>query len=122
MHNMNRINTYIECYMQYVFHKHRSPNKYQDIDAYLDNEFKYVASNWDNEYDIVQWLGSNIKSLLTADTICTMIQTIQRYYGDDPCIKNIYLEITPELVMRHYCHCVIHEMPSIKIKELVQGL
>ena len=114
---MNRINTYIECYMQYVFHKHRSPSKYQDIDAYLDNEFKYVASNWENEYDIVQWLGSNMKSLLTAETICTMIQTIQRYYGDDPCIKHIYLELTPELVMRHYCYCVIQQMPAEKIKE-----
>ena len=116
---MNRINTYIECYIAFVYHKHRSPNKYSDLNSYLEDEFKYVACNWDNEYDIVKWLGSTVSSLLTPTTICTMIQAIQKYYGDDPCLKHVYLNITPDNVLRHYCYSVIHDMSAEKIKNYI---
>ena len=117
---MNRIQTYIESYITFVFYKHRSRNKYTDLDAYLENEFKYVACNWDNEYNFVQWLGSIKDKLLTPTTVCTMIRTIQAYYGDDPIIKNVYLELTPKLTLLHYCYCIVQQMTAEKMKELVE--
>lgn len=113
---MNRIDTYIDNYLLYVYHKHKSRNKYIDLDTYLENEFKYVACNWDNEYNFVDWLGSVKTKLLTPTTICEMIRA---FYVDDPLIKNVFKELTPELTLLHYCSYVVQNMSTEKIRELV---
>ncbi len=110
---MERIHTHIECYLQYIYHKHfRS--------AYIDeDELKYVATNWDNEYNFVNWLSTNHIKLLTPDNICTMIRAIQEHYGDDPAVKQVYLELTPDLVLLHYVSCTVNKMDFERIKSIL---
>ena len=113
---MERIHTHIECYLQYIYHKHFHS-------AYIDeDEFKYVATNWDNEYNFVTWfsLFQKISSLLTPHNICMMIRAIQAYYGDDPAVKNVYLELTPDLVLLHYVYCTVRKMNLEQITSIVK--
>jgi hypothetical protein len=110
-----QIDPYIEGYIQYVFHKHKTPNKYEDLDLYLESEFKFAAT----EYDFAEWLGNtNKKKLLTPDNMCSMIHIVQRHYGKDTAI--LFLEITPDTLLIEYAYCIIYYMPVEKIREIIE--
>lgn len=109
------LDSYINGYIQYVFRKDNTPNKYEDLDAYLESEFKFAAT----EYDFAEWLGNTSKAmLLTPENMCSMIHKVQAHYGTDT--AELFLEITPDTLLIEYAYCVIYYMSVEKIREIIE--
>ncbi len=104
-----QLESYIEGYIQYVLRKHKTPNKYENLDLYLESEFKYVAS----EYNFSEWLGNTSKNrLLTPENMCKMFNTIRQ--------EGTPIDLTSDILLREYAYWILYYMPVDKIKTILE--
>ena len=115
------LDTFVKRYLTIVFDEENGSQK-EDLDEYLSEDFKFKSVNdWENSYDIVDYLEMPIYKLLDFESTCCAITIIQEYYEENygsECLMDTK-NLTPEKVLRNYAYVLYSSMDIAELKDLL---